>query len=296
MGTKDITQKTIESHNDVFADIVNVLLFDGKQVVKPNQLMDKTTHSQFRVNDKLRNQERDIAKLWNDAGTIQIAFLGIENQTQPDRDMVFRVLGYDGAAYREQIASRDKKERYPVITLVLYFGYKKRWNKGKTLLESLKVSEELKPFVNDYKLNLFEIAFLEDDTLRKFKSDFRIIADYCVQMRKRGEFIPTRKSIKHPRELLEAMSAFTNDKRYNEGWELFSESETVEGINMCEFLDKLEARGRAEGISEGRKEADKAYTKLISKLVKAKRFDDLERAAEDDSFRKELFKELEIAY
>ena len=34
MGSKDIVEKTLESYNDVFADIVNVLLFDGDEVIK----------------------------------------------------------------------------------------------------------------------------------------------------------------------------------------------------------------------------------------------------------------------
>ena len=40
MGEKDITEKTLEAYNDVFADIINVLLFNGKQVVKENELED----------------------------------------------------------------------------------------------------------------------------------------------------------------------------------------------------------------------------------------------------------------
>lgn len=31
MAEKDIMEKTLESHEDVFADIVNVLLFSGKK-------------------------------------------------------------------------------------------------------------------------------------------------------------------------------------------------------------------------------------------------------------------------
>ena len=30
MGSKDITEKTLEAYNDVFADIINVLLFNGE--------------------------------------------------------------------------------------------------------------------------------------------------------------------------------------------------------------------------------------------------------------------------
>lgn len=41
MGEKDIAEKVLEDYNDVFADIVNVLLFQGEQIVKPEQLEDK---------------------------------------------------------------------------------------------------------------------------------------------------------------------------------------------------------------------------------------------------------------
>ena len=34
MGSKDITEKNLEAWNDVFADIVNVLLFKGKRLVR----------------------------------------------------------------------------------------------------------------------------------------------------------------------------------------------------------------------------------------------------------------------
>ena len=33
MGEKDITEKILEDHNDVFADIINGLLFDGVQEI-----------------------------------------------------------------------------------------------------------------------------------------------------------------------------------------------------------------------------------------------------------------------
>lgn len=36
---KDITEKNLEAYNDVFADIVNVLLFNGKSVLKEDALV-----------------------------------------------------------------------------------------------------------------------------------------------------------------------------------------------------------------------------------------------------------------
>ena len=41
MGEKDIAEKTLEAYNDVFADIVYVLLFDGKRLVQENELETK---------------------------------------------------------------------------------------------------------------------------------------------------------------------------------------------------------------------------------------------------------------
>ena len=35
MGEKDLTEKILEDYNDVFADIMNALVFKGKDVVGP---------------------------------------------------------------------------------------------------------------------------------------------------------------------------------------------------------------------------------------------------------------------
>lgn len=48
----------------MFADIMNVLLFDGKRVVHPRSLQDATTVSQYKFDDKLHEQERDVAKFF----------------------------------------------------------------------------------------------------------------------------------------------------------------------------------------------------------------------------------------
>ena len=63
MGEKDITEKTLEDYADVFADIVNVLLFDGEQRVLPEDLVDTRARSQFKSDDGvLHEQERDVVK------------------------------------------------------------------------------------------------------------------------------------------------------------------------------------------------------------------------------------------
>lgn len=105
-------------------------------------------------------------------------------------DETAEVIGFnhDGASYRAQLlADRKMKEktgkaapRYPVVTLVLYFGYGRCWKTPGTLYECLDIPEELKPFVNDYRVNLYEIAYLTDEQVQMFTSDFKVVADYFV--------------------------------------------------------------------------------------------------------------------
>ena len=42
----------------------------------------------------------DNAKYWS-GGKVKIALLGLENQTDPNLDMPFRIIGYDGAVYQK---------------------------------------------------------------------------------------------------------------------------------------------------------------------------------------------------
>lgn len=108
MGEKDITEKMLEDYNDVFADITNVLLWRGKQVVLEDELENAKDKSQYKAEDgKIHEQERDVAKIWK-KGEIRIAMCGFENQTTVDKDMPLRVIGYDGASYKSQTLSTKK--------------------------------------------------------------------------------------------------------------------------------------------------------------------------------------------
>jgi len=248
MKDKDITQKVLEKYNDVFADILNVLLFNGRDVVEESTLTDALPMSMLKIDGRVRSQERDIAKYWRKS-KINVALFGLENQTTPNKLMPLRVLGYDGAEYVKQSRKENiDKANYPVITLVLYLGYEKEWKYPKTLFEVLDIDEDIKPYVNDFKINLFEIAYLDKEKINLFKSDFRILADYLYQMRINRDYIADETTIEHVEELLTLMSAMTGDNRFEE---TINDLKGKEKINMCEVLDRVEARGIEKGIEQG---------------------------------------------
>ena len=248
MKDKDITQKVLEKYNDVFADILNVLLFNGRDVVEESTLTDALPMSMLKIDGRVRSQERDIAKYWRKS-KINVALFGLENQTTPNKLMPLRVLGYDGAEYVKQSRKENiDKAKHPVITLVLYLGYEKEWNYPKTLFEVLDIDEDIKPYVNDFKINLFEIAYLDKEKINLFKSDFRILADYLYQMRVNKDYIADETTIEHVEELLTLMSVMTGDNRFEE---TINDLKGKEKINMCEVLDRVEARGIEKGIEQG---------------------------------------------
>ena len=123
MGQKDMAEKLLEDYEDVFADIVNALLFNGNQLVDANNLISTVTKSHYKADDgKLHEQERDVAKIEKKKG-INFVLYGLENQEKVDTYMPLRIFGYEGASYRSQYCKKKIKP-YPVVTLVLYFGIK----------------------------------------------------------------------------------------------------------------------------------------------------------------------------
>lgn len=163
--------------------------------------------------------------------------------------MPLRVIGYDGAEYRAQLTEKNNaKSRYPVIMLVLYFGHTKPWGKPKNLLDRLDIPEKLKPYVSDYKMNLFEIAHLSREQVNLFKSDFRVVADYLVQMREKGDYIPEPQELRHVQETLQLLSVMTGDHRFEETYDDITEGRPH---NMCDVLDRIESKGMQQGIQQG---------------------------------------------
>lgn len=189
MGEKDITEKILEDHNDVFADIINGLIFAGEQRILPESLENTAVHSQYKADDeKVHELERDVAKYWKDQD-VQLAICGIENQSSVEKYMPFRIIGYDGTAYRSQLQDK-RKEILPVMTIVLYFGTEHCWYGKRNIKGLMKIPEGLDDYINDYKMQVFEVAWLTEEQISRFRSDFKIVANFFVQKRKNKDYIP----------------------------------------------------------------------------------------------------------
>ena len=316
MGTKDKTTRRLEEYNDVFADIINVLVFDGERVVKEDELVDVDSKSEIAADDKgLHGQERDVAKFWT-AQNIRFALFGLENQVAPDFQMPLRLYSYNGASYKSQIIpdkprgrnanevksvddanvssqpSNAKQAFYPVLTFVLYFGMKP-WNTAKSLYEAVNISERFKRFIPDIPINLVEVAWLPDEVIEKFQSDFRLVAWFFKQLRIYGEpYLKMQdpkllRRIDHVLELMRMMSAFTGNPVYEA---IGIKQSQHKEITMLAAIQEFENHVKAEGRKEGRKDITNIFTCLLAQG----RQDDVMHSIQDPEYLTKMMKEFGI--
>lgn len=257
MNQKDTAEKLLEDYNDVFADIVNTLLFKGRELVKEDALEDSKINSMYKAEDgKLHEMERDVSKYWKD-GKVNLLLVGIENQTKAEKLMPARIIGYDGASYRSQLLKNEgkaaNKKLVPVVTIVLYFGLT-RWNQPKSLKGILDIPKGLEGFVNDYKINVFEIAFLPEEIVRGFKSDFKLVAEYFTNIRKNPYYIPEDENeIKHVDAVLKFLSIMSGSEDVLEKITVKKEREvkTMAGGPLSQLYYKGVNDGLEQGMERG---------------------------------------------
>lgn len=98
-----------------------------------------------------------------------------------------------------------------------------------------------------------------------FHSDFKVVVDYFVKKRTDPEYRPKDpEKFRHVDELLKLMSVLTQDHRFEE----VLEGEGGKPKDMCEVLDRVEARGKQEGVDETRIESIKNLMKNLKLTVK----------------------------
>ncbi len=177
----DTVLKNYWRNNDRFADFFNAVLFEGRQVIKPEELEDIDTeessileHREFTESIQTSRDNIKIQKKSTAYG-IELVMLGMESQEHIHYAMPMRVMGYDYSVYKKQydinadkckgvkdlngdefLSGMRKTDKFTaVITVVVYYG-EKPWDGARSLHEMLNIPEEMKKYVNDYRMILVE--------------------------------------------------------------------------------------------------------------------------------------------
>jgi len=276
LAGKDAVTKEYMQDNETFADAFNYLLYDGKQVIRPEQLkpLDTTAIALPYGEDNQSvpvQKYRDILKMVTvmEDGDTAYLLLGIENQSEIHYAMPPRDMLYDAVQYVRQIEDTVKSHRQgehkaetraeylsgfyhtdkllPVITLTLYFGADK-WDAPKSLHEMLVVKDaSLLRFIPDYHINLIAPAEIADEDFAKFHTELSQALKY----------VKYSKDKKKLRQMVQNDTMYrTISRRTADMVNIVTGSNlhyTVgeERVDMCEAIEGIRAEGKEEGRMEG---------------------------------------------
>lgn len=246
MSIKDLKQM-LEKHNDVFADMVNGVVFEGRQKVLANELEELSLHSPYGDGWVLDGLYRTVIKRTKDC-IIRLVCIDHDSKAVSDPEFPMQMRTSEAEVYGAQLLDQSKT-KYPVVTLVLYFGYDKPWSGPLSLKEwyerfGQECYEIFGPLKNDYVVNFFQIANLTHEQLAFFKSDFRVVADFFVQMREKGNYNGNPQPLKYVQETLQMLSVMANDKTFAQ--EALEIAKNPKGApnNMDEIMCNIKKRVR----------------------------------------------------
>lgn len=306
MQEKDIISMEYFEDPARFADLLNGFLFQGEQVIQPEDVMeaDRSVSGRVQTEGKEKPYQlfRDIFRRVQ--CRMHVLLVAIENQSGVHYAMPVRVLNAEGAAYAGQVKTKEKFHRekkdltgdefvsgfaredklQPFVTLVLYYGAKE-WDGPRRLKEMLDLSgfpAVLAPMVQDYSINLLEIR--KYPHLERFQTDIRYVFGFlqnAEEKEKLASYMDENREIfsaldEEAYDLIAVMSKTSQLKQLKK---ICQREEG--GTDMCKAIDDMiedgrtagriegERRGRIEGKLQGRIEGEQqgiVLTKLVLKL------------------------------
>ena len=246
MKKQDKAEKMFVACTDVFTELVNVLVYEGKEILTKDDVLPGYTESIYEGTDgEEHNQFRDFSMYQMAEGKVH-ALYNLENQSSVDRLMPLRCAGYDGAAYRSQYKSEDGQGIYPVISMVLNWG-EKPWKAATTVRELIDypVPEAAEDYLDHNKMHVFDMRFLEKEVRERFEGDARVVLDYLSD---RESLKLRNQKLRNPEEVLRMLYALSGDSRYLENIQFMEEGE---GKSMCDLLDEAEMKGKQKEMQNG---------------------------------------------
>lgn len=294
---QDVKWKSYFSDDERYADIINGIACQGRQIVTQRDLQELDTQTGFLHGMKfVRRQQRRKVRIRDTvrktAFGINFAIIGIESQEVTDYSIPLWNMSYDVGMYEKQAVGIRKESRlYPVITFILYSG--DEWDGPVSLhgiLDFTDIPDGLREMVSDYKINLIAIKKIEDTSV--FKTDVRQVFDFirCSEDKKALWNLVANDSYykKMEEDAFDVVAHYTNAAELAEVKSYYGKDGKVD---MCKAIKDLIEEGREEGM---RQEAER-FNQLIIILSEQGRMEELVKAAKSKTYREQLFrKELHL--
>jgi len=303
LGVMDTEGKQYLSNPVIFADAFNYLLYDGEQVIKPEELKElDTTELTVPYGNNARvpvQKYRDLLKLWNammDENAIYV-ILGAELQDKVHYGMPVKDGLYDMLGYSKQIAeirrsyrqdSVDQEGEITVDNSVLKIKLT-----SEEFLSGLRKEDKLIPIITavvyfgekpwDGPRSLFEMLDVRDERLYRFLSDYKLNLISPADMDE-DEFVKFHTELGFAMTLLKHQAADADELIVREGHRKVS-SETayflnaamklnleleveLGGVDMCKAMEKRDQRKEVTGAIKAYRLDGASDEDIIAKVMK----------------------------
>ncbi|MEE1314472.1 MAG: Rpn family recombination-promoting nuclease/putative transposase [Faecalimonas sp.] len=272
-----------------FADLFNGSLFQGQQIVKPEELEAIKGESDILVEDKAQkiknvHRYRDIVMRWNKDA--YLAIFACEVQSKVHYAMPVRKMLYDALAYLEQtkntwemrqalgeekitgteyLSKFHKEDKLtPIITAVFYYGVDE-WDGSTDLYgmfegDAFLQNDIVKKYIPNYAINLIDAGRIEDVGcfqtelqeifgMLKYRQDKDALLHYMNEHRDYFHSVDGGTS--------RAIAGLLQSRKMLKEFETKTGTEGEE--DMCKALDDLYQEGIEKGIEKGI-EQERAHT------------------------------------
>ena len=289
MGKYDGLMGRYFSNRERFADLMNGIVFDGRQVIDPQSLereagdyieteqiveADKKKEYGFQKSINIKRRYRDLKMQSNQDGLSRI--FALENQSVVDYTMPLRCMEYDFLEYQEQINNLKesykmnktplqgseklcgikKKDRIlPVYTVCLYHG-EEEWDGPRSLFDMIGVNDKNgeKKIFSDYPMRLYCIN--EQQNFQVFHTEVRQFFQALFYRKDKAKLIELIENSAEYKNLSEeTFEMIVKCLGRSELWKIRenfrNHSDEKEGYNMCQAIRELCEEERAIGREEG---------------------------------------------
>ncbi len=258
---------------DRYADFINGVVFEGAQVIKPQDVKECDTQTGlWKINTPSGNttkKQRDLLRRLV-FGT-RFTIIGIENQEEVHYLMPLRVRDYDVSEYERQAVAICKElqeqkgltageflsgfkktsKLVPCVTFVLYYG--KEWDGSRDLhglFDFSGLPAKLIKYVSNYPIHLIEVRKFENTDV--FKTDLKLVFDfirYSEDKKRLQRLVEENEEYRNLEEdAYEMMVVHTNSEQFISMKDYIKEGGKAD---MCKALEDMRIEERAEGRMEG---------------------------------------------
>ena len=243
----DIVLKDFFKNPRYFADLVNVILYSGLPVIDPKYLniYDSEISTVIKDHSFIKEIElrRDIVFKYSNRNDSKL--IGIENQKQNDRFMLFRCMSYDSILYQRQINNlSNDNELMKVSSAVINWG-EYRWQNCDNLYDFFKVQDIEKISTSNFSILVVNVLDI-DYHLFKEKKNYDLIKTIQLIYKFKGK--PKKlKGLVIDREIAIIAASIVNEEN-----EVLKNIilEQGEKVDMCESLMNFYNQGINLGVNK----------------------------------------------